>query len=351
MDHGDRDERRARRLLRQLERRRERRAAQPALRLQATRAPAPDGGSTACGSGCVTAGGGAGTGNSVAGRTAQAARQTAGRRAAARRAAAARQRRSGGTAAARAVRRRLRHRRQLRGRRDELRSGSEDGVGHELPDRSDDDLCRRNLDRSGSTTNDPLVCESAHFAVHAPDGTITAQQCSDATDTLENVVWPTLFGGPIFFPEPYCTSTQKHKASIVVHTDYGLTGGGWGNGTWACGSGPAAPPITGASRTSSCTPCNRTPRASSAAAVANNYCGWIYESHANWRSQQLPEYHTSNVHCSELLGERAAPLPRLDARSLLQLAVHGVPEGQVLLFGGQRIWPARRASNDPFNNI
>ena len=36
------------------------------------------------------------------------------------------------------------------------------------------------------------------------------------------------------------------------------------------------------------------------------------------------------------VGERAAPLRWVDARSLLRLAVHGVPQGQVLLLRGQR---------------
>jgi len=33
---------------------------------------------------------------------------------------------------------------------------------------------------------------------------------------------------------------------------------------------------------------------------ANNTCGWIYESHANWHAHQLPEYR-DDVHCSEML--------------------------------------------------
>jgi len=33
----------------------------------------------------------------------------------------------------------------------------------------------------------------------------------------------------------------------------------------------------------------------------SNTCGWVYESHANWHAQQVPEYHTKDVHCSEML--------------------------------------------------
>jgi hypothetical protein len=32
----------------------------------------------------------------------------------------------------------------------------------------------------------------------------------------------------------------------------------------------------------------------------SNTCGWIYESHANWAAQQQEEYHTGDVHCSEM---------------------------------------------------
>lgn len=71
----------------------------------------------------------------------------------------------------------------------------------------------------GSTTGDPLVCESAHFAVHAPAGTVTATQCAAATDELENAIWPMRFGTPMFEPEPFCHSTQKSKISIVIHSD------------------------------------------------------------------------------------------------------------------------------------
>ncbi len=150
----------------------------------------------------------------------------------------------------------------------------------------------------GSTTGDPLQCESAHFAVHAPPGTITAAQCQAAIDELENVIWPTYFGSPIFFPEPYCNSATKWKASIVIHSDYSLTGGGWGNGYMGMWIGPGATSdhwglaheFTHAvqSTTGGLAGCNP------------NTCGWIWESHANFMPHQLEEYQ-SNVHCSEML--------------------------------------------------
>jgi hypothetical protein len=153
----------------------------------------------------------------------------------------------------------------------------------------------------GSTTGDPLQCESAHFAVHAPAGTITSTQCSAATDELENQIWPMRFGSPMFEPEPFCKSASKSKVSIVIHGEYGLTGGCWGNGLPGMWVGPGATAdhwglaheFTHAWQCSVGTglSCGSGP----------NTCGWIYESHANWSAQQLPEYHTTNVHCSELL--------------------------------------------------
>ena len=150
----------------------------------------------------------------------------------------------------------------------------------------------------GSSTNDPLQCESAHFAVHAPAGVIDAQQCMAATATLENTVWPSYFGSPMFMPEPYCQSAKKYKASIVVHSDSGLTGGGWGQGYMGMWIGPGATAdhwglahefMHAVQSLTHGLSCND-----------KNTCGWIYESHANYAAHQLPEYRT-NVHCSELL--------------------------------------------------
>ncbi len=145
---------------------------------------------------------------------------------------------------------------------------------------------------------DTLVYESAHFAVYS-DGSITAADGQAATDELENVIWPTYFGSPIFFPEPYCNSATKYKASIVVHSDYGLTGGGWGSGYMGMWIGPGATAdhwglahefmhaVQAQTKGLDC-------------GSGGNYCGWIYESHANFMPHQLPEYR-DDVHCSEML--------------------------------------------------
>jgi hypothetical protein len=202
----------------------------------------------------------------------------------------------------------------------------------------------------GSTTNDPLVCQSDHFAVHAPEGTITAAQCSDATSTLETIVWPTLFGSPIFFPEPYCSSAKKYKASIVVHSDSGLTGGGWGTGYMGMWIGPGATADHWGLAHEFMHAVQSTTKGLSCGG-SSNYCGWIYESHANWRSQQLPEYHTTNVHCSEML----ANAPHLYLGSTRDRYCNWqfmeFLKDKYCYSAVNDIWTAMMTSSDPFDNI
>lgn len=201
----------------------------------------------------------------------------------------------------------------------------------------------------GSTTNDPLVCESAHFAVHSPAGTITAQQCSDATNTLETVVWPTIFGSPIFFPEPYCNTATKYKASIVIHSDYGLTGGGWGSGYMGMWVGPGATAdhwglahefthaVQAQTKGLSC-------------GGNQNYCGWIYESHANWHAHQLPEYR-SNVHCSEMLPNTPHLYLGSTRDRYCNWQFMEYLKDKYCYKAVNDIWNAPATSNDPFTNI
>ncbi|MEP7048932.1 MAG: DUF6055 domain-containing protein [Pseudomonadota bacterium] len=201
----------------------------------------------------------------------------------------------------------------------------------------------------GSSTNDPLVCESAHFAVHSPAGTITTAQCADATNTLETAVWPTIFGSPIFFPEPYCTNTKKYKASIVIHSDYGLTGGGWGAGYMGMWVGPGAT----ADHWGLAHEFTHAAQSQTKGLVCggdSNYCGWIYESHANWHAHQLSEYR-SDVHCSEMLPNA----PHLYLGSTRDRYCNWqfleYLKDKYCYQAVNDIWDAPTASNDPFTNI
>jgi len=147
-------------------------------------------------------------------------------------------------------------------------------------------------------TNFKLISESAHFAVYS-DEAISTATAQSATEYLETTVWPTFFGAPLFMREPLCNSANKTKVSIHVHSDYGLTGGSWGTGRMGMWIGPGALAdhwglahefTHGVQSVQGGMSCNQ-----------SNTCGWIYESHANWHAQQVPEYHSKDVHCSEML--------------------------------------------------
>jgi hypothetical protein len=201
----------------------------------------------------------------------------------------------------------------------------------------------------GSTTGDPLVCQSAHFAVHSPTGTITAAQCTAATDELENVIWPTYFGAPIYFPEPYCSSSTKYKASIVIHSDYGLTGGGWGSGYMGMWVGPGATADHWGLAHEFMHAVQSTTRGLSCGG-SSNYCGWIYESHANFMPHQLPEY-ASNVHCSEML-DNAPHLYLGSTRDrYCNWQFMEYLKDRYCYKAVNDIWTASTTSNDPFSNI
>jgi len=149
-------------------------------------------------------------------------------------------------------------------------------------------------DHSGFT----LRAESDHFAVYGDEASTTATLAKGAVDHLETV-WSLYFGSPLYMREPLCNSATKYKAAIHVHSDWGLTGGAWnsthmgmwiGTGGLSDHWGLAHEFMHGVQSVAGGMACNQ-----------SNTCGWIYESHANWAAQQQTEYHTSNVHCSELL--------------------------------------------------
>jgi hypothetical protein len=145
-------------------------------------------------------------------------------------------------------------------------------------------------------SNYNLIKQSAHFAIYS-DEAISDSTATAALDTLENVIWKKYFGSPIFFKEPLCNTANKIKASIHIHSGWGLSGGSWATnrmGMWMAPGGlndhwglahefmHAVQSVSGGMA------CNQ-----------SNTCGWIYESHANFMPHQLDEYR-GDVHCSEL---------------------------------------------------
>jgi hypothetical protein len=143
-----------------------------------------------------------------------------------------------------------------------------------------------------------LVSESAHFAVYGDESSTTPALAKAAVDHLETV-WSLYFGSPMYMREPACNSATKYKANIHVHSSWGLTGGAFGTGRMGMWIGTgglsdhwglAHEFMHGVQSVEGGMACNQ-----------SNTCGWIYESHANWAAQQQTEYHTTNVHCSEML--------------------------------------------------
>jgi hypothetical protein len=143
-----------------------------------------------------------------------------------------------------------------------------------------------------------LRSESAHFAVYGDESSTTAALAQSAVDHLETV-WSLYFGNPMYMREPFCNSATKYKANIHVHSDWGLTGGSFGTGRMGMWIGTgglsdhwglAHEFMHGVQSVEGGMACNQ-----------SNTCGWVYESHANWAAQQQTEYHTSEVHCSEML--------------------------------------------------
>jgi hypothetical protein len=142
-----------------------------------------------------------------------------------------------------------------------------------------------------------LRSESDHFAVYGDEAATTATLAKAAVDHLETV-WALYFGSPMYEREPFCNSANKTKANIHVHSDWGLTGGSFdgrmgmwiGTGGLSDHWGLAHEFMHGVQSVEGGMACSQ-----------SDTCGWIYESHANWAAQQQSEYHTQDVHCSEML--------------------------------------------------
>ncbi len=154
-----------------------------------------------------------------------------------------------------------------------------------------------------------LRYESAHFAFYWKDGTnITVAditKAGGAVETLENEIWQTYFGSPMYMPEPYCDQTTKYKAGIHIDNTYPLLGGAYDvgqakrvPGMWV---GPGAMnDHWGLGHEFMHGVQSHWGGLVNQGGAQSNYIGWIYESHANFAPHQLDEY-ADNVHCSEML--------------------------------------------------
>ncbi len=149
---------------------------------------------------------------------------------------------------------------------------------------------------SSSPENYPFRYETEHFAFYWPDGrAVTLQQAQTAGAFLEDVVWKTYMGSPIFFPEPYCDATDKKKTSIHI-IESGLYGG-CNNGRPGIWVGPGAMEDHWGLG-------HEFTHALQCMTAGVPDCGgagcWLAESHANFMPHQLPEYRDF-THCSDML--------------------------------------------------
>ena len=141
----------------------------------------------------------------------------------------------------------------------------------------------------------PVQYETEHFAFRWKTGDVNMADAVDAGKELE-LIWTT-FTGKVKFPMPFCDTSDKHKANIVIDPTYGLSGGGTGVRDMGMWIGPLAlkdhwglgHEFTHALQNST------------QGLRDSKYVGWMWESHANWMAHQMDEYHHTEVHCSEML--------------------------------------------------
>ncbi len=137
--------------------------------------------------------------------------------------------------------------------------------------------------------------ETTHFAFRWNGDGVSSADVRAAGEHLE-MVWDT-FINRLQFPEPACTSTTKYKASIHLDPGFGLSGGVTGSGNMGMWMAPGglrdhwglAHELTHALQ------------GQTLSLRDSDFTGWIWESHANWMTHQLPEFHSSDVHCSSML--------------------------------------------------
>ncbi len=137
--------------------------------------------------------------------------------------------------------------------------------------------------------------ETPHFAFRWKADQVQMADARSAGAKLE-AIWQ-LYMTQIGFTEPFCDTAEKHKANINLDPTFGLTGGYTGDRDMGMWVGPGAlrdnwglahefaHALQGSSRGMRDSP----------------YSGWLWESHANWMAHQLPEFHKTEAHCSEML--------------------------------------------------
>lgn len=139
----------------------------------------------------------------------------------------------------------------------------------------------------------PVRHETTHFAFHWLGDLVPAAAAEAAGKHLE-YVWTQFIDG-IGFPEPDCGVGAKRKINVFVGADYGLTGGADGLGQLGMWIGPGGV----RDRFGLAHELTHALQVGSGGLQDSPFSGWLFESHANWMTHQLPEFRSS-THCSVL---------------------------------------------------
>lgn len=139
----------------------------------------------------------------------------------------------------------------------------------------------------------PVRYETEHFAFRWKGDDATLEAARTAGVHLEHV-WR-VYMVDVGFREPDCDRAAKTKVNIHLDPTFGLTGGYDDAGDPAMWiSAPALLDHWGLAHEFA-----HALQGSSGGLRDSPYVGWVWESHANWMTHQLPEFR-GEVHCSEL---------------------------------------------------
>ncbi len=147
---------------------------------------------------------------------------------------------------------------------------------------------------SGTPEEAAVRYETAHYAFRWKGDAVNMNDAVAAGQKLEQI-W-TAYMGPIKFPTPYCDTATKGKANINLDPSFALSGGPTGDrdmGMWIH-------PLSLKDNWGLAHEFAHGLQGSTRGLRDSPYVGWLWESHANWITHQLPEFR-SNVHCSEML--------------------------------------------------
>lgn len=139
----------------------------------------------------------------------------------------------------------------------------------------------------------PLRYQTEHVAFHWTHDLVSQADAEAAGRHLE-YVWQQ-FIGRIGFPEPDCGIAAKRKVNVFIGADYGLTGGADGIGQLGMWIGPGGI----RDRFGLAHELTHALQVGSGGLQDSPFSGWVFESHANWMTHQLPEFR-GETHCSVL---------------------------------------------------